>query len=98
MHQAKSETTIDNDVVRVTTWTIAPGETTGPHRHELDYVVVPVRGGELSMASHEGTARTSMEPGRGYFRGAGVEHEVSNPGESTVMFVEVEVRQGHLGT
>ncbi|KQX69773.1 cupin domain-containing protein [Angustibacter sp. Root456] len=91
MQQARSETTIDNDVVRVTTWTIGPGQTTGPHRHALDYVVVPVRGGELVMTSADGVTRTTMEPGTSYFRSAGVEHEVSNDGEVTVVFVEVEV-------
>lgn len=92
MRQATSETLIDNEVVRVTTWTIAPGESTGPHRHEFDYVVVPIRGGELTMASAEGSVPTLMEPGGSYFRGAGVAHEVSNEGEATVVFVEVEVR------
>ncbi|MEO5744993.1 MAG: cupin domain-containing protein [Terracoccus sp.] len=92
MRQATSETMIDNEVVRVTSWTIAPGESTGPHRHELDYVVVPIRGGELTMASAEGSSSTLMEPGGSYFRGAGIEHEVSNEGEATVVFVEVEVR------
>ncbi|MEO5980842.1 MAG: cupin domain-containing protein [Pedococcus sp.] len=91
MRQAKSETTIDNDVVRVTTWTIAAGESTGAHRHELDYVVVPIRGGQLTMTSREGVVQTSMEPGHGYFRRAGIEHEVSNDGAATVVFVEVEV-------
>ena len=94
MQQATSETTIDNDVVRVTTWTIAPGESTGHHRHELDYVVVPVVGGELTMTSSEGAARTVMAPGSAYFRTAGVEHEVSNDGAATVVFVEVETRAG----
>jgi quercetin dioxygenase-like cupin family protein len=93
VRQATSETTIDNDVVRVTTWTIAPGASTGQHRHELDYVVVPVEGGELVMSSADEVVRTAMEPGTAYFRAAGVEHEVSNDGEATVVFVEVEARR-----
>jgi quercetin dioxygenase-like cupin family protein len=93
MQQARSETSIDNGVVRVTTWTIGPGETTGPPRHELDYVVVPVRAGELVMAGADGATRTTMEPGTSYFRSAGVEHEVSNDGAATLVFVEVEIRR-----
>lgn len=92
MQQARSQTSVDNDVVRVTTWTIGPGETTGPHRHELDYVVVPLQGGRLVMTSADGPTSATMHTGEPYFRSAGVEHEVSNDGDSTVVFVEVEVR------
>jgi beta-alanine degradation protein BauB len=93
VRQARSETTIDNDTVRVTAWTIAPGESTGPHRHELDYVVVPVQAGELTMTATDVVTRTAMEPGTAYFRPAGVEHDVANDGERTVVFVEVELRR-----
>ena len=33
---------VDNDRVRVTEWRFAPGTATGWHRHEFDYVVVPM--------------------------------------------------------
>ena len=33
---------IDNDSVRVTEWRFAPGAETGWHRHEHEYVVIPV--------------------------------------------------------
>ena len=36
---------IDNERVRVTEWRFAPGAATGWHRHELDYVVVPMTTG-----------------------------------------------------
>jgi beta-alanine degradation protein BauB len=43
MPAARSDTTADDDRVRITTWTFEDGEYTGHHRHEYDYVVVPIR-------------------------------------------------------
>ena len=36
---------IDNDRVRVIEWRFPPGASTGWHRHEYDYVVVPMTTG-----------------------------------------------------
>ena len=41
---------IDNERVRVTLWRFAPGEATGWHRHECDYVVVPLVTGRPLLA------------------------------------------------
>ena len=35
---AKSEIMIDNEKTRVTRWSFKPGEDTGKHIHEYDYV------------------------------------------------------------
>jgi hypothetical protein len=39
---------IDNDRVRVTEWRFAAGAATGWHRHEMDYVAVPLGDGMLA--------------------------------------------------
>ena len=41
---AKSEIMIDNEKTRVTRWSFKPGEDTGKHIHEYDYVVVSING------------------------------------------------------
>src|SRR5262249_42182284 len=43
--RAVASVKIDNERVRVTEWRFAPGTSTGPHRHELAYVVVPLTTG-----------------------------------------------------
>jgi len=38
---AKPTVQVDNARTRVTEWRFAPGASTGFHRHEYDYAVVP---------------------------------------------------------
>ena len=48
---------VDNDRVRVTEWRFAPGAATGWHRHEFDYVVVPITTGTLLLKEGDETLR-----------------------------------------
>jgi quercetin dioxygenase-like cupin family protein len=85
----------DNDRVRVTTWTFrGPGEATGEHRHEFDYVVVPVTGGTFDVVDLDGSTH-SMEQvaGRPYLGTAGTEHDVIHAGEGDTIFVEIELKR-----
>ena len=79
--------------MRVTEWSFAPGEATGHHRHEYDYVVVPVTGGTLKLVTSSGDAAATMTPGGAYFRKAGVEHDVINAGTAPLTFIEIELKQ-----
>lgn len=89
---ATAEQQLDNGVVRVTKWTFAPGTETGPHRHEYDYVVVPVTDGALTIESADGeTSQAPLVIGASYNRSAGVEHNVANDGDAVVAFVEIEL-------
>ncbi len=51
MTEATSKVFIDNERVRVTEWRFAPGAATGWHRHEYDYVVVPMLDGKLRIVT-----------------------------------------------
>ena len=81
---------IDNDAVRVTEWRFAPGTATGHHRHEFDYVVVPMTTGKLLIRDSEGERAFDLTTGAPYFRKAGVEHNVVNPTNDEVVFIEIE--------
>ncbi|MDE0393012.1 MAG: cupin domain-containing protein [Rhodospirillales bacterium] len=84
---------IDNERVRVTEWRFRPGEATGWHRHEFDYVVVPVTTGQLHLKEPDGERTIDIVLGTPYFRGEGVEHDVINPSETDdVIFIEVEMK------
>jgi len=84
---------LDNERVRVTEWRFAPGAATGWHRHEFDYVIVPVTAGTLHLDDGDKVAEAELVAGVSYFRRAGVEHDVINAGAGKLAFVEVELKQ-----
>ena len=93
MASAISTELIDNERVRVTEWKFRPGESTGFHRHEFDYVVVPMTTGDLLLKDSDGDQVVRIEAGVPYFKELGVEHDVINPSKSDdVIFVEVEIK------
>ena len=83
---------IETDRVRVTEYRFPPGSHTGWHRHEFDYVVVPMKGGPLRLSEKEGERVAALVAGQAYTRLAGVEHDVINDGPGEVVFVEVEIK------
>jgi quercetin dioxygenase-like cupin family protein len=85
---------IDNDRVRVTHWRFAPEAATGWHRHEFDYVIVPLLAGTLLLDDGDDVMTTELEPAGSYFRPAGVEHDVANASGHEFAFVEIELKRG----
>lgn len=83
---------IDDDRVRVTEWRFAPGAATGFHRHEYDYVVVPLRDGILRLVDRDGVREVALKAGVSYTRPAGVEHDVINANAHEFAFVEIELK------
>jgi hypothetical protein len=69
----------DDERVRITTWTFEDGQDTGPHRHQYDYIVVPVTGGTFEIRDPGGATREmtqlAAEP---YLGRAGTDHNVIN--------------------
>ena len=79
MISAKSDVQVDTPEVRVTEWRLAPGSATGHHIHEMDYVIVPVTSGEMTIVAPNGErSKAQLGLGKSYFRKAGVEHDVLN--------------------
>jgi len=93
MSGAKASVQVDNDRTRVTEWRLPPGAATGFHRHEMDYVVVPLTTGHLAVADKAGNRSSGeMRAGVSYFRNAGVEHDVINANDFEFVFIEVEYK------
>lgn len=86
------EVQLDNGVFRVTKWTIEPGGVIPMHKHDYEYVVVPMVTDTMHVRNSDGTEIVAeLNTGVSYTRAAGAEHEVSNPeGSADVVFVEVE--------
>ena len=82
---------IDNARTRVTRHRLAPGAHTGFHRHEYDYVVVPVTGGRMRIVEGGKELCSDLSSGVAYFRPAGVDHDVFNAIDRDLVFVEIEL-------
>ena len=83
---------VDTTEVRVTEWRLPPGSAIGHHRHDYDYVVVPITDGVLTVVSAAGTVQSPITTGQAYFRKAGVEHDVRNETAREIVFVETEIK------
>lgn len=83
---------IDNDRVIISEWRFAPDAETGWHRHEYDYIVVPLTIGKLLLETKNGVGSAELEAGCSYFRKVGIEHNVVNANEYEFAFVETELK------
>jgi quercetin dioxygenase-like cupin family protein len=91
---ARHTVSADDERVRVTTWAFDDGDETGRHRHELDYVVVPVTGGTFAVTAANGEVRElAQEAGAPYLGRAGTEHNVVNRSGRPAVFVEIELKR-----
>ncbi|MDA9499049.1 cupin domain-containing protein [Bradyrhizobium sp. CCBAU 11357] len=94
MLAAKSDVQIDNEEVRVTEWRLAPGSATGHHTHGMDYVIVPVAAGEMTIVAPNGErSKAQLAAGKSYFRKAGVQHDVLNETSTEIVFLEIELKR-----
>ena len=92
-NSAKPTQYIDNPSARVIEWRFEPGAATGWHRHEFDYVIVPLATGRLKLLDADGNETIAeLEVGVPYFREAGVEHDVINDNAYEFAFMEVEIK------
>ena len=95
MSWARPLVTIDDDRIRVTTWTFDEvGDATGDHVHEYDYVVVPVSGGTFAVTGADGATRElAQQAGSPYVGTAGTAHNVAHAGPGRATFVEIELKR-----
>ena len=85
---------IDNKKVKVSKFTLPPKGSTGFHFHALDYVIIPITNGKLKLINKSNEEKfTTLIAGKPYFRNKGVEHNVINIGNDTIIFIEVEIKE-----
>lgn len=89
---SSSEVQLENADFRVTKWTIEPGGVIPMHRHDYEYVVVPLVTDTMHVVTAEGEELVAeLVTGRSYTRPAGSEHQVENrTSTAPIVFVEVE--------
>ena len=90
---AKPTVQIDDRQVKVTRWDFSPGAETGWHKHEMDYIIVPLTEGTLSAELPNGsTVETKLTIGASYARSAGVHHNIINVNNEPFSFIEIELK------
>lgn len=84
---------INNDRTLVTEWRFEnKGDNTEWHKHDYDYVVVPLFDGVLNIKNGKGEiTQAELKNGVPYFRQMGVEHDVINGNDFECAFVEIEI-------
>ena len=87
--QAMATVQIETERFRVIRYDLEPGDRIPWHRHEYDYVAVPLTDGAVEIRTAEGSSAQRMTAGTPYARSAGAEHELVN-GSEPYSFVEVE--------
>lgn len=90
---AKGKLLLENDRMRVTEWRFAKkGDNTGWHRHDYDYLVIPMFDGVLHIDLPDGSRMEAMlQKGIPYDRKAGIEHDVISGNDFECAFIEVEL-------
>ena len=83
---------IDNERVLIKEWRFKPGQETGRHRHEHDFVVLPRTAGRLLLVTSEGESYRDIAAGSCYTRSAGTEHNVTNVSDHDVVILDVELK------
>ena len=78
---------------RIIHYTIRPGEQTGWHTHEYDYVVVRLSDGTLTSNFADGTSRNfDYKAGTSASYKAPVEHNAVNTGDTDIIGYEIEFK------
>ncbi|MEL0105353.1 MAG: hypothetical protein ACO3MW_00640 [Rhodospirillales bacterium] len=86
---------LDNETTRISEWVFHPGEQTGWHLHDWDYVTVQQSGGCLRIVDSEDNVRmVNYSPGTTNFRKATIEHNATNVSGEVVKVLEIEYKNG----
>ena len=83
----------EDDKTRITQWTMEPGQQTGWHSHDFDYVVVQLSGGRLHLDYADGSSReVDYAPGGTLSGSAPVEHNAISVGDEAIVSIEIEYK------
>jgi quercetin dioxygenase-like cupin family protein len=82
----------EDEKVRITRFDFDPGQETGWHVHEHNYVITAITDCFMVIQHPDGTqTRSEVIAGSAYSRNAGVCHNVINGSERQMSFIEIEI-------
>lgn len=84
----------EDDRVIVTHWVFKPGEETGWHRHELDYMPIQMSEGRLRFEFPDGSTRdVDYVPRTASIVSAPLEHNAINVSDQEMVALEIEFKR-----
>lgn len=89
------EVILDNDTTRITFHRIKPGEQSGWHLHDKNYVGYHIDTAKVTFERGDGPSGVmKSEPGKAFFYdvGEGFEHNVTNAGDTDFVALEIEYK------
>ncbi len=90
---ATFKTLHEDEKTRITHWIMKPGEQTGWHSHDFDYVVVQLSGGRLHLDYADGSEReVDYAHGKTLAASAPVEHNAISVGDEAIVSIEIEYK------
>ena len=91
------EILLDNDTTRITFHRITPGQQSGWHVHDTNYVGYHIESAKLRYERSDGSiGEIKSEAGKSFFYevGDGFEHNVTNIGDTDMVALEIEYKKG----
>ncbi|MBS27550.1 MAG: cupin [Alphaproteobacteria bacterium] len=86
-------TLVDDEKTRITHWVIKPGQQTGWHLHDYDYVTIQQSKGRLHLDYADGSTRdVDYVPGTSSSIKAPVEHNATNVSDVDIVVLEIEYK------
>jgi beta-alanine degradation protein BauB len=89
MTEVRATMQVEHDGMRISRYDLAAGDRIPWHRHDHDYLVIPLTDGVFEVTGPDGTDLHHVHGGEPYRRDAGTEHELRN-GERPYSFIEIE--------
>ena len=90
---------MENDRVRIWEMTLAPGERSATHRHDLDYVLVLIEGDRIAaipepdtQGKHRSYVEADVEPGNAYYLARGGVETAVNVGQRPYREILIELK------
>jgi beta-alanine degradation protein BauB len=91
---ATHKVVMEDDGMVVTHWVFKPGEQTGWHRHDTDYMPIQLSTGRLLFEFPDGTSREiDYVPNTSSYVTAPVEHNAINIGDVDIVALEIEFKK-----
>ncbi len=90
---ATSKVLLENNLFKITRWEFESNQETGWHTHEMDYIVLPLKDGNLKIVSKDLKEEiVKVEIDKPYFKKAGVYHNVISHNLNFFSFLEIEFK------